>query len=285
MLSLLIASALAFTEADANIAYKAADGLVSNHTPRDAGTLRGRAAANYILDTASSVGADAKLDSFVAQSPLGSRYFTNVTAEWVVNPTSKWVVVVSHYDTKHGVPCPGANDGASTSGLLVGLSNALTDWRDPRCNVMLLWLDAEECVHAYLEDDGFQGSKHAAASLKASGRNVAAVICVDMLGDRDLRIGIPRNSSPELRKTALKAATTTGHADKVYEMEELVKDDHMPFLDVGFRAIDLIDFYYGSAPGLNDYWHTDEDTIDKISERSLLVSGQIVCEMINILSR
>ena len=285
MLSLLIASALAFSEADAHIAYKAADGLVSHHTPRDAGTFRGRAAANYILDTASSVGADAKIDSFIAPSPLGLRSFTNVAAEWVANPTSKWIVVVSHYDTKHGVPCPGANDGASTSGLLVGLSNALTDWRTPSCNVMLQWLDAEECVHSYLENDGFQGSKHAAASLKASGKDVAAVICVDMLGDRDLRIGIPRNSSAELRKIALKAASATGNADKVYEMEELVKDDHMPFQDIGFRSIDLIDFCYGSAPGLNDYWHTPDDTIDKISERSLLISGQLVCEMINLLSR
>ena len=285
MFAFLLASALAFTQADAHIAYQAADGLVSKHTPRDAGTFRGRSAANYILDTASSVGADAKIDSFTASSPIGKRRFTNVVAEWVSNPTSQWIVVVSHYDTKHGVQCPGANDGASTSGLLVGLSNALSDWRTPRCNVMLIWLDAEECINSYLEGDGFQGSKHAALSLKDSGRDVSAVICVDMLGDKDLRIGMPHNSSADLRKIALKAAANTGHAEKLYEMEELVKDDHMAFQDVGFRSIDLIDFYYGSAPGLNDYWHTSEDTMDKISEDSLLVSGQIVCEIINILSR
>ena len=67
------------------------------------------------------------------------------------------------------------------------------------------------------------------------------------------------------------------------DTEDLVKDDHVAFLEAGFKAIDLIDFDYGSAPGLNDYWHTAEDTVDKISEASLLKSGKLVCEMLNVL--
>ena len=67
------------------------------------------------------------------------------------------------------------------------------------------------------------------------------------------------------------------------DTEDLVKDDHVAFLEAGFKAIDLIDFDYGSAPGLNDYWHTEQDTVDKISEASLLKSGKLVCEMLNVL--
>ena len=63
----------------------------------------------------------------------------------------------------------------------------------------------------------------------------------------------------------------------------LVKDDHVPFLEAGFKAIDLIDFEYGSAPGLNDYWHTDKDTVDKISEESLFTAGKLVVGMLDIL--
>ena len=283
MFSLVLAAALSFGESHATLAYETAGRLTAEHTPRDAGTMRGMAAANFILDAASAAGANAKLDRFHAKTPLGTRVFTNVSCEWTSNPTGEWVVVVSHYDTKRGVDCPGANDGASTTGLLVGICSALSEWKSPRGNVMLMWLDGEECIKAYLDDDGFQGSKHAAAELKASGRKVSAVICADMLGDRDLSIGLPRNTSAELRRIALKAAEDEGFPGKVVEMDELVKDDHVAFQNLGFRAVDLIDFDYGSAPGLNDYWHTERDTMDKVSVESLRISGRLICRMIESL--
>ena len=283
MLSLILAAALSFGESHARLAYTTAERLVSCHTPRDAGTLRGMAAGNFILDAASAAGADARLDRFQAQTPAGMRLFTNVFCEWSANPTGEWVVVVSHYDTKRGVKCPGANDGASTAGLLVGLCSALAEWKPPRGNVMLMWLDGEECMNAYLENDGFQGSKHAARMLRASGRRVVAVICADMIGDRDLSIGLPRNTSAELRRAALTAAKDEGLSSYVFEMDELVKDDHVAFQNLGFRSVDLIDFEYGSAPGRNDYWHTELDTMDKVSVESLRISGRIICRMIESL--
>ena len=240
-------------------------------------------AANFLLDAASAAGADVRRDMFVAKTPKGERRFTNLVATFKTSPDAPWVVLVSHYDTKPGVDCPGANDGASTSGLLVALAGILRSQRALRDNVMLIWTDGEECMTAYTEDDGLWGSRHAAKALKESGANVKAVICVDMLGDRDLHISIPRNSSPALSKIALLAAKRAGIEDKVSRMELLVKDDHVPFVEEGFKSIDLIDFEYGSAPGLNDYWHTAKDTPDKISEYSLLVAGKLVVGMLNIL--
>ena len=283
MLGALLAAALAFSPADAKLADRTTREFVAKCTPRDAGTVRGRIAANFILDAASATGCDVYPDRFTAKTPKGERTFTNLKTEFCSNPDGEWVVLLSHYDTKPGVPCPGANDGASTTGLLVALANALSDWRTPRGNVMLLWTDGEECMESYGPDDGFWGSRRAAAALKASGRKVKAVICLDMLGDRDLTVTLPRNSSPALRKIALYAAKKAGIADKVAEIEDLVKDDHVPFMEQGFKAIDLIDFDYGSAPGLNDYWHTAEDTPDKLSEASFLASGRLVCEMLNVL--
>ena len=131
MTSLIVAAALAFTPADAAIAYSNAAEIVRDCTPRDPGTVRGGIAAYRILDLASAAGANARLDRFTASTPHGNRRFANVVAEFVANPTCDWAVVVSHYDTKAGVDCPGANDGASTSGLLTGLANALAD-RIPR---------------------------------------------------------------------------------------------------------------------------------------------------------
>ena len=281
MLSLVLAAALEFTAQDAQLAYEKARELVEACTPRDAGTIRGKIAANRILDAASAAGADVRRDAFRAKTPAGEKEFTNLYAEFGGGgDDARWVVVVSHYDTKPGVDCPGANDGASTTGLLIGLANAFSNWKESKGNLMLIWTDGEECMSAYGPDDGLWGSKRAAEYLASKERKVQAVICVDMLGDKDLGISIPANVSPTLAKIALHAAKRAGYPGLVKPIGELVKDDHVAFMDKGFKAVDLIDFSYGPN---NSYWHTPQDTMDKISEASLLKSGKIVAELLNIL--
>lgn len=280
MLSLLLSAALAFTPDDAALAYRSMSEFVAKCTPRDAGTIPGRIAANWILDHASMTGADVRRDMFDAMTPKGERRFVNLYSEFKFDPTGSWVVVVSHYDTKPGSGCPGANDGASTTGLLIALANALGRWSPPRGNVLLAWTDGEECISHYSDNDGLQGSRRVVEYLKWKGCNVQAVICIDMLGDRDLSISLPANGSPALSKIALYAARSIGEPDLVRQTGDIVKDDHVPFLEAKMRAIDLIDFSYG--PG-NAWWHTPEDTCDKVSRDSLLKSGRLVCEMLEIL--
>lgn len=280
-LSALLAAALAFTPADAKIAYQTARGLVDQCTPRDGGTIRGRIASNHLLDAASAVGADVRRDAFRATTPKGERDFTNLYAEFRHGDmNAKWVVLVSHYDTKPGVACPGANDGASTAGLLVGIANAVSNWQGGKGNLMLIWTDGEECMQAYGPNDGLWGSRRASEMLASKGIAVQAVICLDMLGDSDLAISVPKNGTEKLAKIAVHAARRAGHPGLVQPIEEIVTDDHVPFLDKGFRAIDLIDFSYGPD---NSYWHTDKDTMEHVSEASLLASGKVVVEMLNIL--
>ena len=282
MLSAVFLSAsLVFSPADAKIAYEAACGLVAKCTPRDAGTIRGQIAANYLLDAASAVGANVRRDSFTAATPSGNKTFVNLYAEFPSGgENSKWVVLVSHYDTKPGVTCPGANDGASTSGLLVGVANAVSSWRGRKGNLLLVWTDGEECVSSYAANDGLWGARRAVEYLKAKDRNVQAVVSLDMLGDRDLDITVPQNGTPTLAKIAVHAARRAGYPGKVRLVPEIVTDDHVPFLEGGYKAIDLIDFSYGPD---NSFWHTDRDTPENISEESLLVSGRIVAELLNIL--
>ncbi len=283
MFSLFLAATLLFTPADADFALRTAGDFVAKCTPRDAGTVRGRIAANFILDAASAAGADVRLDRFSAPTPKGIKWFTNLEVEFCSNPSNEWVILLSHYDTKSGVACPGANDGASTTALLIALARVLSDWRTPRGNVMLVWTDGEECMEAYGKNDGLWGSRHAAARVKASDKKVKAVVCLDMLGDRDLQISLPANTSPALRKIARYAAKKAGVDGKVKEIPEIVTDDHVPFMEAGYKTLNLIDFEYGSAPGLNDYWHTPQDTIDKISHDSLLSSGKLAVGLLNVL--
>ena len=278
---LVLSAALAFTPADARLSLATAERLVSTCTPRDAGTIRGRIAANCLLDAASASGADVRRDVFKAKTPKGEREFTNLYAQFKSDDRdARWVILISHYDTKPGICCPGANDGASTSGLLVGIASAFSAWEDPRGNLLLVWTDGEECINSYSEDDGLWGSRRAAEYVSRHGMQVQAVICLDMLGDRDLSISVPANGNPVLAKIAIAAAKRAGYPGLVKTVADHVKDDHVPFIEKGYKAIDLIDFSYG--PG-NSYWHTPDDTMDKISERSLLKSGRLVVEMLNIL--
>ena len=90
-------------------------------------------------------------------------------------------------------------------------------------------------------------------------------------------------SSKSIAERVIVNFKRAGIEDKVSRTDFLVKDDHVPFLEAGFKAVDLIDFEYGSAPGLNDFWHTAKDTPDRISEKSLLVAGKLVAGMLDIL--
>jgi len=287
--ALLVSAALVFTEADAGFAYECASNFVEKCTPRDAGTIAGRLAANWILDTASMVGADVRRDQFAAPVRLAGgktaeRSFVNLYALFKTTSDAPWVIFLSHYDTKPGSNCPGANDGASTTGLLIALASAISSrGYDGAANVMLAWLDGEECVFSYGENDGFWGSKRAVAELQRRETNVRAVVCLDMLGDRDLNIMIPSNGSPSLTKIAQIAAKRTGVS--VSCIAEEMKDDHVAFQKAGYQAIDLIDFDYGSAPKRNDWWHTPQDSTDKLGRESFLKSGRLVAELVNILAK
>ena len=104
-----------------------------------------------------------------------------------------------------------------------------------------------------------------------------------MVGDRHLTVTIPRNSSAPLVSIAFAAARAEGIRTQFELSPYATLDDHVPFLQVGIPAIDLIDFDYGSEPGRNDYWHTPADTLDKLAPESLAVVGRVAVRMLNTL--
>lgn len=285
MLAVILAAALSFSDKDAQQAYSLASSFVDECTPRDAGTIRGRAASFWILDNASSLGANVRRDQFVADTPKGKLAMANLYAEFPATvfdsgPTGQWIVVLSHFDTKRGIKCPGANDGASTTALLISLAGKIFDLKERRKNILLVWTDGEECFDGYTENDGLYGSKRAVEYIRERGYDVRAAVCVDMLGDKDLKITIPSNSTESLAKITRHAARRIGESDLVELIPETVTDDHVPFMQAGFSAVNLIDFSYGVN---NSYWHTPADTIDKLSKESLQKSGALVCELLNLL--
>ena len=249
---------------------------------RDALTPGAEAAAKWIAAELSAIGLLSDTDTFDDPAPDGaSRIFRNVTA--TVPGTGKGhVLILSHYDTKSGISDHfiGANDGGSSTGLLLELAAYFA--RNPAVpSVTFAFLDGEECRRAYSETDGLHGSRHLARKMRKMGQGADAVILLDMVGDSDLRLTLPRNGAAHLKTAFLDAAATQGLRSKVGLLSYDMVDDHQPFLDAGFPAIDIIDFEYGSTPGLRNYWHTDADTVDKLSAESLRVTGAIVIQLIS----
>jgi glutaminyl-peptide cyclotransferase len=250
--------------------------------PRDALTPGAEAAAKWISAELSAIGLVPDTDTFDDPAPDGtSRIFRNIMVT-VPGTGGGHVLLLSHYDTKSGISDTfvGANDGGSSTGLLLELAAHFA--RIPASSsVTFAFLDGEECRRTYGESDGLHGSRHLARKMREAGQGIDAVILVDMVGDRDLRLTLPRNGTARLKTALLDAAASQGLRTKVGLLPYDILDDHQPFLNAGFPAIDIIDFEYGSAPGLRDYWHTDADTVDKLSAESLQVTGAIVIQLVN----
>jgi len=279
-------AALAFTAAQATNALAHVTAFVTACTPRDAGTPGAERAALWLHERLRAQGLDATVDRFTEPTPRGPREFRNVLAT-IPGTGDAWIVLLSHFDTMSGIGerFQGANDGGSSTGLLLELAAALRAAGPLNANILCGFMDGEECMLGYSDRDGFHGSKRLARAMKRDGKKIKAVILMDMVGDRDLKITIPRNGTPALRVLALEAAEATGDRDRIGLFDGVIYDDHQAFLELGYPAVDLIDFHFGSRPGENDYWHTLQDSLDKLSADSLLTTGRIVMEMIQRLEK
>jgi glutaminyl-peptide cyclotransferase len=255
--------------------------------PRDSGTAGAMRAAEQLRDALTPNVDVCRIDQFEDDTPRGRLEFRNVIG--VIKGSGDGLVILgSHYDTKSGISekFQGANDSGSSSGLLLELARVLHAGPKLPFSVIFVFFDGEESMEEYGVHDGLHGSRRMAKMLVKDGRaeRVRAMILLDMIGDRDLTVTLPRNGDHRLRKLTLKAASSVGIRQKIRLSRSAVLDDHAPFRDVGIPAIDIIDFEYGSAPGKNDYWHTDADTVEHISAQSLSEIGRLVIHVLNALA-
>jgi len=160
--------------------------------------------------------------------------------------------------------------------VLLEIARALAE-HPPGLPVDLVFFDGEEAVLAWSDTDGTYGSRSLAARWQAAGEleSIGAMILLDMVGDANLNIPRETNSTTWINDVVWDAARELGYEAQFPETAHAILDDHLPFLDAGVDAIDLIDFTYG--PG-NRFWHSPFDTLDKISAESLGVVGRVVLQ-------
>jgi glutaminyl-peptide cyclotransferase len=256
--------------------------------PRPVGSAKHKKVESFIT---SQLKADTvEDDTFTADTPEGKFPVRNIVAKF---PGSRdgIIVIASHYDTNYplrNTSYIGANDGASSSALLLEIANQLRGTKRDGYSVWLVWDDAEEAMkpdtEMPFEKDSLYGIRHLAEKWQADGtlKNIKAFLLADMIGDADLNIDRDENSTPWLEAVVYQAASRLGYQSHFFARDNQVTDDHIPFMQRGVACADLIDFDYGYN---NVFWHTPQDTVDKLSPKSLEITGSTILETVNILDK
>lgn len=251
--------------------------------PRLSGTEGAERAALYLAARLRELGVETDIQEFRDATPSGTIVFRNVLGR-IPGTSHRILLLGSHFDTKVGIAddFAGANDSGSSTGLLLELARAFQETAPHPMEIRLAFFDGEESMKEYGPTDGLHGSRYLARQMGADGSlgDIEAMILLDMVGDRNLTVTIPRNSSPPLVAEAFAAARAEGVRRNFQLYPAHILDDHVPFLERGVPAINLIDFQFGSEPGRNDYWHSPEDTLDKLSAESLDIVGRVTARMV-----
>jgi Zn-dependent M28 family amino/carboxypeptidase len=246
--------------------------LVS-YGPRPAGSPALKEARGWIIAQLKQTGAEVEEDSFTASTPVGQIPMTNLIAKFP-GSESKIAMVAGHYDTKlfENFRFVGANDGASSAALLLELARTLQG-RKHALTYWLVFFDGEEAVREWTETDSVYGSRQLVQKLSSEGElgRIQAMILVDMIGDSHLVIHRESSSTPWLTDAVFTAAHRLGYTKEFLDSPTSVGDDHIPFVNAGVAAVDLIDF-----DPEDGYWHTARDTVDHCSPLSLTIVGRVV---------
>ena len=266
---------------DGDLAFRLAEEHVKLGK-RHSGSSGAEKAAEWIADQCKEVHPDAvvTLHEFEEKTVTGNVRFRNLIAE-IPGKTKDFVVIAAHYDTKffpEGYSFDGANDGASGVAALLAMMKSLHGVTPP-VGIRFVFFDGEECRYSYGKMDGLHGSRKLVADWRESGelKRCRAMILLDMIGDKELCITLSQDTRKTMATLARNAAKTLQLTGYITDHRGDILDDHVPFQDAGIPAIDLIDFSYGPE---NSYWHTSEDSIDKISGRSMKIAADLAFRMI-----
>ena len=241
--------------------------------PRPSGSARIEEARKYIESQLAAVGVEVRRQAFEATTPLGPVRMVNLVAT-LPGGRPERLAVAGHYDTKRfeEFDFVGANDAGSSAAFLIELARALEGRKNPY-TIELFFLDGEEAVVEWIGNDHTYGSRHYVEAGVADGSlaTLKALVLVDMIADRDLAMHREGHSTPWLTDLVWESARRLGYERHFLPSTTFIEDDHIPFLQAGVPAVDLIDLEYPA-------WHTRADTMDKLDAKSLQIVGDVVLD-------
>lgn len=241
--------------------------------PRPAGSEALQKARDYIQEQLVHSGWQVTRQAFTDDTPRGKTHFVNLIARFPGggDAESPSFLLCSHYDTKlfETIRFVGANDGGSSTGLLLELARVLGQHPGVARKVELVFFDGEEAFENFSETDGLYGSRYFAKQLQGdAAKRFRGGILFDMVGDRSLGITFPTDSPAAMARDIFAAAEALKLRNYFSYLDRDMIDDHTPLNAIGIPTIDIIDFDYPS-------WHTADDTMDKISAHSLQIVGSV----------
>jgi Zn-dependent M28 family amino/carboxypeptidase len=231
-------------------------------------------------------------DTFTANTPIGAVPMRNFIVRFPGKKNGA-IVLATHYETNYwlkNITFVGANDGGSTTGLLMAIGDQLRSETQhgkqlDGYSVWLVFDDGEESIlPTWTNSDSLYGTRHQAAKWGRDGTlgRIKAFMLADMIGDKDLDIQRETRSTDWLTELVRQAAHRFGYDKYFFQNDSAVEDDHLPFVERGVPSIDVIDLDYGPH---NSYHHTAQDTLDKISVRSLTIDGDVFLETIRLIDQ
>jgi len=255
--------------------------------PRPAGSAELEKTRAYIIDQLRSFGLNVATDDFNATTPMGAKKMANIVAE-LPGGSSDIIILGSHYDTKYfkEFKFVGANDAGSSTGALMEIARVLAAKKQNKLTYRFVFFDGEEafcrewdeCHNPNPADpksplaDNTYGSRHYVSQLVTKNEvgRVKAMILLDMMGYKELQLDRPELSSRWLVDIVWQTARELGYKQFTDGREGVDDDDHKPFLQASIQALDVIQL------NTYEYWHTKDDTLDKISPKSLKVVGDTI---------
>ncbi|MCP4199969.1 MAG: M28 family peptidase [Proteobacteria bacterium] len=257
---------------------------------RHPGTAGAEQTRRYIVEKLKRFGLSPVRRDFVALTPhpdFKRVSMANIYVDITGREPRKTVLIGGHFDGKiiEGTNFQGANDGGSSTGLLLEIARVLAE-KPPLCPVRIVFFDGEEAFVKWSDSDSRYGSKKMAAEIKSANQvgRYAAVVIVDMIGDKRLRIQREMLSTGAIFTILEETAKRLGYGHIFGTQTMSIGDDHTPFLDIGIPSAVLIDLRFGPGFNSNAYWHTAEDTVDKLSPKSMEIVGQVVLESLSELT-
>lgn len=241
--------------------------------PRPPGSAALEQARQYIKAQLGAIGVPLVDQRFDADTPLGTIPMVNLRAT-IPGARPDRLIIGGHYDTKlfRQFRFVGANDAGSSTAFLIEIARVLKARKNP-LTIELVFFDGEEAFIQWVGNDHTYGSRHYVDAARRSGdlASIKAMILVDMIGDRDLNIRRESLSTPWLTDLIWASATSLGMGRYFLDEGMEVEDDHVAFLRAGIPAVDVIDLDYPP-------WHTPDDTLDKVSARSMEIVGTVLLD-------
>ena len=246
-------------------------------------------AQDYLIAELKGMGCAVDTDDFNSQTPVGNFAMKNIIAK-IPGTGQGIILLLTHYDTLRLDGFVGAEDGGSSSGLMLEMARHLCAAPKQPNSVWIAFLDGEEAQTVkngeaqWTDTDSVYGSRELAARMALSGdlKRIRALILADMIGQKGLNIPREEYSTKWLVDLVWDTAARLGYSSTFSKLSNAIDDDHLPFVHRNVPSVDIIDLYDYQQ---ENAWHTRQDTMDKISPRNLAIVGHVILESVAVLQK